>query len=359
MAGWRVEGAFLPEGRPGAGGVDDQGRWVETPLDGSEPLPGSFVLPGLVDAHCHLSVGGGEGGRPRPLGYAEARANLTEARRAGIAVVRDLGSPGSLALRLLEDTEGVRLMACGRFLAPKGQYFPDLYSPVPADGLIEAALAEIEAGARWVKLIGDFPLVESGAMRPGDAVPAYSVDDVRRLVEAVRQAGARVAAHTTTGFAGELVAAGVDSIEHGDGMSEADVAALAGRGGAWTPTLCAAIAPRPGEDADRRRRRMRRREHFEHLIRAAVENGARILVGTDVVGSVAEEVALLVELGLPPDTALAAASTAACEFLGVPGLRAGYPASLVTFDGDPRDDPAVLARPAAVVAAGRRVGQGR
>lgn len=84
-----------------------------------------------------------------------------------------------------------------------------------------------------------------------------------------------------------------------------------------------------------------------------------ILAGTDVVGTVAEEVALLVELGLEPERALAAAGPAAREFLGLPGLRAGDPADLVTFHDDPRDDPSVPARPAAVVVAGRRAGQGR
>ncbi|CNF49063.1 Probable amidohydrolase [Mycobacterium tuberculosis] len=359
MAGWRVEGVFLPEGREGAGGIDERGRWTETPPDGSEPIPGRFFLPGLVDAHCHLTVGSGADGWPRPLSYGEARANLQAAREAGITVVRDLGSPGSMTLRLLEDPEGVRLMACGRFLAPEGQYFPELHSPVSADGLIEAALAEIGAGARWVKLIGDFPLMETGALRPSDAVPTYSVDDVGRLVDAVHRAGARVAAHTTTAFAGELVAAGVDSIEHGDGMNEADVAALAEAGGAWTPTLCAAVKPRDGEDAERRERRMLRRERIGHLLRVADRRGVRILAGTDVVGSVPAEVALLVELGLPPEKALAAASTAACDFLGVPGLRAGGPANLVAYRPDPRDDPEVLAHPAAVFVAGRRVVQGR
>jgi imidazolonepropionase-like amidohydrolase len=168
-----------------------------------------------------------------------------------------------------------------------------------------------------------------------------------------------VAAHTTTGFAGELVGAGVDSIEHGDGMSEADVVTLAGAGGAWTPTLCAVVAPRGGEDAERRARRLARRERMGHLLRVADRLGGRILAGTDVVGSVPAEVALLVELGLAPEKALAAASTAACDFLGVPGLRAGGPANLVAYREDPRDDPEVLARPAAVFAAGRRVGQGR
>lgn len=62
MAGWRVEGVFLPGGRTGAGGIDERGHWTAEPPDGSEPLPGRFVLPGLVDAHCHLTVGSGTDG---------------------------------------------------------------------------------------------------------------------------------------------------------------------------------------------------------------------------------------------------------------------------------------------------------
>ncbi|MFI0483639.1 amidohydrolase family protein [Actinomadura sp. 9N215] len=355
MTSWTFEGLFLPEGRAGATGIDDRGRWAPAPPDGGERIPGRFLLPGLVDAHCHLTVGSGADGRPRPLTFGEARANLRTAREAGITVVRDLGSPGSMALRLLDEADGVNLIACGRFLAPQDQYFPGLHAPVPADALIEAARAEIAAGARWVKLIGDFPLVGRGPMRPSDAVPAYSAGDVRRLVDAVHGAGARVAAHTTTGFAGDLVRAGVDSIEHGDGMSEADVLALAERGGAWTPTLCASVRETPEEDPDRRRRRLERRERVSHLLGLARTRGLRILAGTDVVGSIAGEVALLVELGLTPEEALSAASTAASDFLGAPGLRPGRPANLVTYDDDPRDDPAILARPAAVFASGRRV----
>lgn len=355
MTPWRAEGVFLPGGEHGAGGVDERGRWTSVPPDGAEPLPGRFVLPGLVDAHCHLSVGTAADGDPLPLTADQARTNLTAAHAAGVVVVRDLGSPGSLTLRLLEDEDGAGLLACGRFLAPRDRYFPGLYSPVAAHDLVEAARAEIAAGARWVKLVGDFPPVGRGVLRASDAVPTYPAADVRRLVEAVHQAGARVAAHTTTSHAGELIAAGVDSVEHGDGMTEADVASLAERGGAWTPPLCAVIGPKPGEDADRRRARIRRRERLAHLLRAARAHGLPILTGSDVVGSIAGEVALLVELGLPPAEALAAASTAAAGFLGVPGLEPGLPANLVCYESDPRDDAAVLARPSAVVAAGRRV----
>jgi imidazolonepropionase-like amidohydrolase len=79
-----------------------------------------------------------------------------------------------------------------------------------------------------------------------------------------------------------------------------------------------------------------------------------IMTGTDVAGSIPREVALLAELGLPPHAALAAASTAARRFRGFGGLQQGEPADLVTYDNDPRDDPAVLDRPAAIFVCGAR-----
>ena len=80
-----------------------------------------------------------------------------------------------------------------------------------------------------------------------------------------------------------------------------------------------------------------------------------IMTGTDVVGSLPREVALLAELGLPPRRALAAASAAARDFLGFAGLTDGEPADLVTYHGDPGDDPAVLGHPAAIFTRGTRI----
>jgi imidazolonepropionase-like amidohydrolase len=352
MASWRVRGTLLPAGDVLEGGVTADGRWTAAPPAGAEPLPGSFVLPGLVDAHCHLSVGAGPDGTPVALGAEEARANLAALAAAGVTVVRDTGSPRSVTLSLPADRDGVRLLASGRFLAPRGRYFPALHDPVPAGALVAAARAEVAAGARWVKLVADFPLGEGGAGR--DAEPSYPAATVAALVGAVHAAGARVAAHTTSAFVRQLIAAGVDSVEHGDGLEEDDLAALAARGGAWTPTLCAAVLPGPFDDDARRERRLRRRERHRELLAAAERLGVPILAGTDVVGSVAREVALMVELGLTPRTALAAASTAAHAFFGVGGLRAGEPADLVTYAGDPREDPELLADPAAVVVGGVR-----
>lgn len=103
---------------------------------------------------------------------------------------------------------------------------------------------------------------------------------------------------------------------------------------------------------------LQRRERLGHLLPAAADLGVTIMAGTDVVGSsegIAREVALMTELGLGSEVALAAASTAAHNFLEVGGLYDGELADLVTYDHDPREDPQVLTRPAAVVVQGVRI----
>jgi len=249
-------------------------------------------------------------------------------------------------------------VACGRFLAPEGRYFRSLYSSVSAAGLVPAGLAEIAAGARWVKLIGD-SLAGSGTgpsggpgrsaadrAAPGDpahAVPAYRVADVRRL-----------AVHSTSRHVRELIDAGADSVEHGYGLDEAGLAALADRGGAWTPTLCVALGFGCGPDPEQRRSWHERRQRLAFLLPLAVRLGVTIMTGTDRFGSIPREVALMTQLGLAPCDALAAATTAARGYLGFGVLGDGEPADLVSFDDDPRDDPAVQGRPAAVLVRGRR-----
>lgn len=362
MTAWRVRGVRLPTGEPVDVGVDRGGRWTAESDPSSVELPGRFVLPGLVDAHCHLSVAAGADGLPVALSGEAARANLAAARDAGVTVIRDTGSPGSVALELVHDSDRGVLMACGRFLAPAGQYFSTLHVPVAAEDLVDAALAEVARGARWVKLVADFPVMGADGFpvmgadgTRAAAQPTYPLADVRRLAEAVHAAGARVAAHTTTRRASELIGAGIDSVEHGNELTESDLAALAATHGAWTPTLCAGVGLDPGGDHDRRRRHARLRERLQYLLPRAVNSGVTVLAGTDVVGSMPREVALLVEFGLSPQQALAAASTSARRFFGISDFQPGELADVVVYRDDPRDHPEVLASPAAVVARGRRL----
>jgi imidazolonepropionase-like amidohydrolase len=164
---------------------------------------------------------------------------------------------------------------------------------------------------------------------------------------------ARIAAHVTTELVAELVRLGVDSIEHGTAVTDDVVEEMARRGTAWTPTLSATLSLPDDPPEARQLLVAERRERFSDLLPKAVRAGVPVLTGSDVVGSVAGEVAMLVGCGLEPIDALRAATTTAVGFLGADAGEA--PPSVVTYAEDPRDDPAVLARPAAAVIGGIRV----
>ncbi len=348
MTSWAVRGVELPFGaEPRSWWIDQDGLAHEQPIAGAEPLPGGYVLPGLVDAHAHPAVGAGSDG-PVALDIDAARGNLIAWAKSGITLVRDAGSPGGLCLDLGRQPSMPALQVAGRFLAPAGRYFPQLLgSPVEEAELVACALREIGRGATWVKVIADFPNLAAGT---DQAEPTYELDVVARLTAAVHDAGARVAAHSTMAGAGPLVAAGIDSVEHGSGLDEKAVREMARRGTAWTPTLGATLAMLDSAPPARRRQLAELRERLARLLPLAVSLGVPVLAGTDVVGSIPAEVALLVRSGLQPQQALAAASVWPRQFLGAPAS-----ADIVTYRHDPREDPDQLANPAAVVAGGVRL----
>ena len=245
------------------------------------------------------------------------------------------------------------LVAAGRHLAPAGYYFEAVHDPVEAPDLVRVALEELAAGARWVKLVADFSSAASRATGSPSPEPTYDLDVVNELVAATHGAGARIAAHVTTELVADLVRIGVDSIEHGTEVDEDTLDEMARRRTAWTPTLCATLSL-PDDPPDERSSLVaERRERFRELLPMAVRAGIPVLTGSDVVGSVPREIAMLVDCGLEPIDALRAATTAAVEFLGAD--VAGAPPAVVTYAGDPREDPDVLTRPAAVVIGGVRV----
>lgn len=350
MKAWALHGVELPFGdEPVSWWIDALGAVHDRPIADADLLPGAFILPGLADAHAHPAVGSGPAGLVA-LDETAARANLAAWAQAGITLVRDVGSPGGLTLELRPGPGLPAVQAAGRFLAPAGRYFPDLLdTPVDEASLVSAALAEIGRGAAWVKVIADFPDLVAGT----DAEATYQVEAIARVVAAAHQAGARVAVHSTVPGAGQLVAVGVDSIEHGwSGLDEHAVTDMAGRGTAWTPTVGALVAmlDAPGTTPKRRRGFAEGHARVAELLPLAARLGVPVLAGTDVTGAIPREVALLAQMGLDPKDALAAASTWPRRFLGAPGT-----ADIVTYHHDPREDPGQLARPAAVVADGIRL----
>ena len=278
---------------------------------------------------------------PFLAGAELAEQRLTELAEAGVGLVRDVGGARSVTLRLTDVDGHPVVQAAGRFFAPENRYFPRMHTAVPETELHEAVEREIDDGARWIKLIADFPTFANGRHIPGSrSTRTYRDEAVASVVETAHRRGVRVAAHCNTAIATDLIAIGVDSIEHGSGLTPDDLDTLASRGGAWTPTLGASLAASPDEKYSARLR---------ELLPYAIAQGVHVLTGSDAVSTVAAEIALLVEHGVPVDAALRAASTDAHHYLGVESR------DLVTYDRDPRDDPTILRTPAAVVVRGVRV----
>ena len=338
---WTFSGVFLD------GAATDR---VVVGTGEAEELPGRYAVAGLADAHAHPTVAADEHGPYLADGdYGSAR--LDEYAAVGVTVIRNAGGRSQVTLGFATAATAKRplVTAAGRFLAPPNRYFPRMYSPTEPGELAAAIAAEVAAGAAWVKIIGDFPEWGEGGRVPDSLAATYDLGTLRQAVDAAHGAGARVAVHSNLPDSG-LVAIGADSIEHGLGLGHAELAALGARGGAWTPTLCAVLYNRDSPDPGVRTRMGELRERLRDCLPFAVARGVRVLAGTDVVGTIADEIALLADHGLTPGQAIAAAGSVARDFLGI------HPeGDIVTYDDDPRTEPGVLSRPAAVVVRGVRV----
>jgi imidazolonepropionase-like amidohydrolase len=186
---------------------------------------------------------------------------------------------------------------------------------------------------------------------------------LRAAVEVAHALGVRVMAHSTGPAVADLVECGVDAIEHGCSIEPAVVDRMAARGIAWTPTLATVEAHLRQAEAFgvSTAPRTAWTERMQRTLSAAVRAGVSVLVGTDELphGSFVREMEVMVRLGLTPTEAVAAATTTARRFLGLSVIELGAPADVVTYHHDPRLDLATIARPAAVIAAGRMLDLGR
>jgi imidazolonepropionase-like amidohydrolase len=222
------------------------------------------------------------------------------------------------------------------------------------DGLLAAAMGQLDDGADFIKLYLDGPDRETAP---------FTVDEVRAVVVAAHDRGAKVTAHSGM-LAGARVGAqaGVDSLEHGFEL-DADVArTMAANGVALVSTLAVLESwrtfgattsiPRFAEPAGRSRTAARR-EWAHESVRLAAKAGVLIAAGTDFGGGslranqIAWEIECLVTAGLQPWQALAAATRNGGILLGEPDagvIREGGPADFVLVHGDPLSDPSAMWR---------------
>jgi len=335
-------------------------RVTFSPVAGATTVSsGGFVLPGLVDAHCHIGIAAG--GAPIST-LDEARAAARVDRDAGTLAIRDAGSP--LPYPELDDEADLpRLARAGRHLAAPKTHLRGIPIECSPEELPGAAAEQARLGNGWVKLVGDW-LDRSKA----DLGPTFSPSVLAAAIDAAHEAGARVAVHTFSEDAvSTLVRAGVDSVEHGTGLSLDDIDEMARRGTVLVPTMInietfADIAARADDKFPGYAAHMRALQSgFPAVVRAAHEAGVPIRVGTDAGGAIlhglcADEMLMLHEkAGMSATDVLAAASWEAREWLGFPGLVEGGLADLVVYESDPRDDLRVVRAPSRIVLRGRVV----
>jgi imidazolonepropionase-like amidohydrolase len=354
-----VRGVVLP---------DDEVRdlWLVDDRVTLDPVPdavtvstGGFVLPGLVDAHCHIGIA--PGGTPVSK-LADARALAAIDRDAGVLAIRDAGSPYPY-VELDDDPDVPRLARAGRHVAPVKRYLRDIGVEVEAAEVPGAVATQARAGNGWVKLVGDW--IDRAT---GDLAPAWDVTVMAAAVTAAHKAGVRIAVHA---FAEEsvaaLVRAGVDSVEHGTGLSPDDIDQMVRQGTALVPTMInvatfGGIAARAEERFPAYASHMLAlRDRLPDVVRSAHEAGVPIYVGTDAGGGIthgmaAQEMLMLHErAGMAPAEVLRAASWGARDWLGFPGLVEGGLADLVVYETDPREDLRVVQAPTRIILRGRVV----
>ena len=358
--------------------------------DGAVDVGGRTVLPGLIDAHVHLSSdvsrspgfgppppAKGEPSRPRELGWFVLANSARALLRAGVTTVRDVGSYDDEALVVREAIrlgllDGPRVLSCGRILSatsPGGRVFGTMYREADGpDELRKAVREQLRRGADFVKVMATGARSVVGE----DPEPSQLTrPELRAVVEEAHRMGVRVAAHAEgLGGARLAVQEGVDTIEHGLSLHREPelLERMAEAGIALIPTLstfhdladrfAAEFAPVLVAQAERQR------EEAYRTLAAARAAGVVLAMGHDSgpPGDNATELVRMVEGGLTPLEAIMAATSGAARALGLGdqvGLVApGKAADLVVVDGDPLADIRVLTDRAAiwlVVQAGRPV----
>jgi imidazolonepropionase-like amidohydrolase len=325
-------------------------------LDLETIVDAGFALPGLVDAHCHVGLG--------PTGAVPAETSRIQAetdREAGTLLIRDAGSPNP-QYDFDDDPLLPRIVHGGHHLARTRRYMKNYAIELEPEDL--AAAAELQArrpggaGSPWVKIVGDW--IDRSV---GDLAPCWPAWALNEAVARAHAAGARVAVHVFGEEAlPDLIAAGVDSIEHGTGIDAHTLADVVASGAAVVPTLVnienfPSFADQAGKYPVYAARMRRLYRSVASRIRDVHEAGVPIYVGTDAGGLMphglaAQEMLALHRIGLSNDAVLAAGSWAARSWLGLPGLVEGASADFVVYDTDPRLDLEVLTAPKRIVIRG-------
>lgn len=325
-------------------------------------LRAPFVMPGLVEAHCHLFLDGAELDvearrkhltAPRETMLAVGRRSLRQNLGAGVTLVRDAGDAHGINTQLKAESgpAGCAILSAGRALRKAGRYGSFMAIEVTDVASIVRAIHELAPTADQLKIlltgIIDF---EHARMKGG---LQFDLEETRLIVRTARELGRRTFAHCS-GLDGLKVAveAGIDSIEHGFFMERDVLRAMADNGIAWVPTFSPVyfqyerpeLAGWNSETVAGLWGILER--HFEHIALAA-ELGVPIVAGSDA-GSygvphgrgLIDELRFLRQAGLSIEAVLAAATSVPRQLWGCApaDLHPGCRADLIALAGSPFED---------------------
>ncbi len=363
-----IEGGKIVSVGPDAGGAADANVTV---ID----LSSKTVLPGLIDAHTHLTFDPKFGyerlaiSLPREalIGAKNARVTLL----AGFTTVRNVGASEFADIALRDainagDVPGPRIDASGPALSITGGHCDDNLLPYEwhatevgvADGVenVQHKVREIiKYGADVIKVCAT-----GGVLSMGDNPQAsqFTQEELRAIIADAHRLGRKVAAHAH-GAQGILWAAeaGVDSIEHGSYIDDAGIAAMKQHGTYLVPTLYLGDwflenAPKTGVPPAMLAKAKAVMPAARQNVAHAFASGVKVGFGTDAAvyphGLNAHEFAVMVKLGLTPLQAIQAATVNDADLLGwsdkVGVIEPNHFADIIAVDGDPLQDVTTLER---------------
>lgn len=343
-------------------------------------LPGTTLLPGLIDAHSHLCGNDGPDALARLPGLSAAEIDQTvEAALAaqlavGVTAVRDLGDQRwAVVDRHRDRPAGPTVVAAGPPITSPGGHCAAMGGEARGiDGLRRAVRERAERGADLVKI-----MTSGGVMTPGTDIRAcqFTLDELRAVVDETHRLGLPVTAHAHALAAIEqCVAAGVDGIEHCSFMTARGVrtpprlaAAIAAADIAVCPTLghdlaalaslppaLLAMAERVGVTLEQRLAQVGELHAAGVSFVSGVDSGINPVKPHGLLPTAVVE---LVAAGVPPVAALASATGRAARACGLGErtgqLRAGLQADLILVDGDPTTDITAIRNTRVIVARGR------